>query len=308
MRAMTEKSHEHAPVAPSGFFVLRTPLLPVEELLAWTGGLESRRQCESGADPGALERAWSSDVELLRARLRTIVQRPEIRQALYVASPALQPGIDHWLRDPDSKKGLQAERSIVRYFARMCGRCTPFGLFSGCSTGVVGGDGDSTAIVLEPRSRYRSCSRLDFDYLFSLTTALRRDTNLALELRYWPNSSLRRTAGAWRYTESRLAGSSRSHHLVKLEDDAYLSAALTRAGSGATVAELMDAVISQDPDRPPSEEETREYVLELVRNEVLVPSLTPLVTGEPPLDDLIRQLESLPSARPVVHGRSSSPG
>ena len=224
-----------------------------------------------------------------------VLDRLEIRQALYIASPVLRSGIDHWLRDPDSKKGLQAERSIVRYLERMCTRPTPFGLFSGWSVGSIGRNGEPTVLLLQPRSQYRTSSRLDFDYLFALSGALRRDEALALELSYQPNSSLRRIADAWHYTESRLQGATRSHHLVKLEDDPFLAAAVDRAGAGATVADLVDAVVSCDTDNPPSDEEARELVLDLVRNDVLVPALTPLVTGEPALDNLIRQLASLPA-------------
>ena len=44
----------HQDVAPSGFFALRTPLLPFDELLAWSDGLAA---ASAGADPARLEAA-----------------------------------------------------------------------------------------------------------------------------------------------------------------------------------------------------------------------------------------------------------
>ena len=290
----------------AGFFVVRTPLLPFVEFVSWGEGLGAGLRSGAGADAVYLEKHWSADVGVLRERLRALLDRPEIIRALHVASPSLRAGIAHWRRDPDSKEGLQAERSIVRYFERMCSRSTPFGLFSGCSVGSIGADGESTVLELEQRSSYRTSSRLDFDYLFALSGALRRDEAMTLELGYRPNSSLRLLAGAWHYTESRLQGAARSHHLVKLEDDPFLVAALERADKSATVAELVRAVVARDPGDPPSEEEAREFVLDLVRNDVLVPALSPLVTGEPALDDLIRQLRALPSGVTAAEGLESA--
>ncbi|MGO9168773.1 MAG: lantibiotic dehydratase [Candidatus Sulfotelmatobacter sp.] len=279
----------------SNFFALRTPLLAIEELTAWSEALTASRACESGSDPKQIEKAWMEDVQVLRSRLRTIIDRPEILHALYVATPSLQAGIEHWKRDPDSKKGLQAERALVRYFARMAARATPFGLFSGCSIGRVDEQG-ATALILKPQALYRLCCRLDFDYLFALTSALQRDPALEMELRYWPNSSLHRIADAWHYTESRLAGTRRSHHLVKIESDPYLEAVLERAQTGATVLELVAAVFGAQGEADPSQEEAKEYVLGLIReNELLISNLSPILTGTPPLDDVIQQLESLPS-------------
>ena len=280
----------------SQFFALRTPLLPVEELIAWSEGLLASRAGDSDSDPEHLEKTWMGDVQVLRSRLRSVVDRPEIVHALYVASPSLQTGIEHWKRDPDSKKGLQAERALVRYFTRMAARATPFGLFSGCSVGRVDELRDTTALRLNPRTRYRLCCRLDFDYLFALTAALQREAALELELRFWPNSSLHKIADAWHYTESRLAETRRSHHLVKIESDPYLEAVLERAQSGATVAGLIAVVLGAPGEADPSEEEAKEYVLGLIRdNELLISNLSPLLTGTPPLDDVIQQLDSFPS-------------
>lgn len=279
----------------SQFFVLRTPLLPIEELTSWSDALTASHAYESGSCPERATMAWKDDVQVLRSRLRNVIDRAEILHAIYVASPSLQAGIEHWRRNPDSKKGLQAERALVRYFARMAFRPTPFGLFSGLSTGRVS-EQSETALELKPRAMYRLHCRLDFDYLFALTAALQDDPALEMELRFWPNSSLHKIADAWHYTESRLAGTRRTHHLVKIESDSYLEALIERAQSGATVLELVAAVHAAPGDANPSEEEAREYVLSLIRdNEVLVSTMSPLLTGTPPLDDVIKQLECLPS-------------
>jgi hypothetical protein len=47
---------------PAGFFALRTPLPPHDELVSWSSGL--------------------------RERLCETIKRPEVREALFVASPS----------------------------------------------------------------------------------------------------------------------------------------------------------------------------------------------------------------------------
>ncbi|MDP6959838.1 MAG: hypothetical protein QF645_13620, partial [Planctomycetota bacterium] len=64
---------------PSGFFALRTALLPFETLTKWVEG------AENPSDPEAYKKSSA----LLRERLQEIVARPEIREALFVASSAL---------------------------------------------------------------------------------------------------------------------------------------------------------------------------------------------------------------------------
>jgi lantibiotic biosynthesis protein len=302
---MGDQSQVHASSAftPADFFVLRTPLLPFDELLAWSDGLTARVAVEGEAARETRERTWRSDIDLLRARLRVIVERPEIVHALFVASPSLVSALDHWKRDPDSKKGLKVERALVRYFARMCGRATPFGLFSGCSVGEISTDGSTATptLRLQRRETYQTFSRLDFDYLFSLTTALRRDTSVAMELSYWPNTSVHVVADVCHYIESRLSNTRRTHHLVKVHRDEYVDAVLVRSREGATVPELIDAVLAVGQADDVSPEEARDYVKELIDSELLVSSLSPLVTGPQPLDDLITQFERLSSAREPAH-------
>jgi thiopeptide-type bacteriocin biosynthesis protein len=302
-KKVAPEAHPSVAIQHSGFFVLRTPLLPMDDFLRWSelpSGLTPARAQDRTAIP---REAWRAEVELLRAKLRLIIERPEILQALFIASPSLSSSVKYWLTAPDSKKGLQAERSLVRYFARMCGRSTPFGLFSGCSVGHIESDCDrpESELVLECREKYQPTSRLDFDYLFALTTALRNDSALVKELVFWPNASLHRIGDVWHYVESRGLGSRRSHHLVKVYNDDYLQKVIERARAGRRFAELIEFLqtISDGPDEV-SEEEAGAYVSDLIQSEILVPSLTPLVTGDSPLDDILAQLSRLPSGTHVA--------
>ncbi len=275
--------------APSGFFVFRTPLLPYEEVEAWSEGLAAPAAM---ADPKAFEAAWQADRETLRKRLDALVARPEVREALFVASPSLEEGIRIWLDKPDSKKGLRAERALVRYFLRMASRATPFGLFSGCSVGLLG---EETRIEVAPRDRYQRHTRLDMDYLFALTEDLGRDPALRQTLRYFPNSSLYRTAGRLRYAEARLDGRVRSHHLVAVESTEYLEDTLGRARDGARVEPLAQALVDSDPEGEIRREEADEFIQELIDSQILVSDLAPAVTGPEPIHGLIEQLAEHPA-------------
>jgi thiopeptide-type bacteriocin biosynthesis protein len=277
--------------SPAGFFALRTPLLPFEELLRWSEGLEAPTAL---ADPSQLEEALAADRHRLRARLRTLVARPELREALFVASPVLDESLESWLREPISERGLKVERTLVRYFARMAGRATPFGLFAGCSVGLCG---ERSELVLEGREQYQRHTRLDMDYISALTDALAQQPELREVLTFHPNSSLYATAGQLRYAEARREGRARSYHLVAVEPDDSLRAALERAHGGVHLAELAEALAQTLPDV--TAEETREFVDELVESQLLVPALAPAVTGPEPLEALLAQLQELPAFSPV---------
>src|SRR5262245_56022681 len=108
---------------PAGFFALRTPLLPFDELTGWSAGLCAAGGADSST---ALDTTYSADRLLLRRRLRDIIKRPEVREALCVASPDLEDRLHVWEKEPESEAGEKIQRALVRYFSRMAGRPTPF--------------------------------------------------------------------------------------------------------------------------------------------------------------------------------------
>jgi len=137
---------------PSGFFSFRSPLLSFDELETWTSGLEAVAALD---DPERLEQALDRDRERLRAWMREALERPEIAEAVFLASPSLFDALAGWRSDPDSKKGRRAENALVRYLQRMATRPTPFGLFSGCSLGLLPPGESATRLELAPRASYR---------------------------------------------------------------------------------------------------------------------------------------------------------
>jgi thiopeptide-type bacteriocin biosynthesis protein len=274
---------------PAPGFFLRTPLLPFDEWRTFAEGLRA-----PAAKDAELAGALTADRERARSWLRSLVARPEVREALFVASPSLDESLDVWLQAPDSDRGIKVERTLLRYLGRMCGRATPFGLFAGCAQGSFG---SSTRLELRARDRNRRHTRLDIDYLFALCQALCGEPDLRERLRYRPNGSLYRAAGRLRYLEGSITGKDRAYHLVAVEPTEYIDAALELAREGAGRAELAAALAAQAEVELG---EAREFVDELISSQLLVPDLQVRVTGPEPIHALIAQLESHPAARALA--------
>jgi lantibiotic biosynthesis protein len=254
------------PFAPVGFFVLRTPLLAFDELTTLT-----------------------------RDRLRAIVSRPEVREALFLASPSLDADIDRWLSEPPSDRTIKAERSIVRYACRMMGRATPFGLFSGCSVGTTGGP--LTQLALEPIDRDRRHTRLDMYYVCALAEAIARIPELRDEWTYRPSSSLYAIAGELRYAEAVLANGARDYHLAVVERTPHLDATLERARAGAKLAELAAALVTDDAEVELAD--ARAFVNQLIDAQLLVPDVEPTVTGPESIAAVLNALDGKPALAPM---------
>jgi len=243
-----------ASLKASGFFVMRAPLLPLEEL-------DKLR-----ADPTY----WT-----------TLAARSEVREALHLASPGLMRRLA--AGNPDDRVAA----SVTAYLVRMCTRATPFGLFAGCATGVVG---EETALVVDGPEGTARHSRPDTEVLASLVERLLADPSTRQAMVVEPNSSRYHAAGGMRLIESRLKDGRRSHHLVVVEDDSPLRCALDAAAGGCAVGRVVDAVQAH---AGVGADEARDYVDALVEAHVLTAVAEPAVTGAEPLAHLQSSLSGL---------------
>lgn len=260
-------SAESTAFETSGFFVLRAPLLPIETWSRW----------------GA-----ARDLAGLRAYLRDQVERPEVREAIAVASSTLLEGLSDWVKDPDGDSGNKVERALVRYLSRMATRPTPFGLFAGCG---VGRFGDRTRIRIAPMAAHARHTRLDNDVLDRLARRLGAAPEIRRHLVYRPNTSLYERGGKMRWVEPRLSGKGRTYDLVAVDVDPFLRAAVARARDGATPEEIAAALAQADPDV--TMEDARAFVDELVDSSILVSDLEPAITGPEPIAGFVRTLERI---------------
>lgn len=292
--------HHRPRVRPFGCFVLRTPLLALDELSRWSEGLEAAHEA-AGADASAVAGALARDRARLRRRLGELIARPEVREGLFLASPSLAAHLDEWRAAPDGKRGRKIERALVRYVQRMAARATPFGLFGGCTLGELGA---VTRLALAPRAASRRHTRLDMDYVAALSAALAADPALRDVLLHGPNTSLYRAAGQLRYlagyheadAEGRgvAGGRSRSYRLVAVEPSDYLEAVLAHGREGRRPGELAAALADSDPDIAP--EDAAWFVNALIERQILVSELEPAVTGPEPVQGLVDALGRAPEA------------
>src|SRR5260221_1386559 len=276
--------------AASGFFALRTPLLPARLATMWGDPPRVAAAAEAG---GSLERAIAEDHANARAALFAWLDDPVVREALFLASPDLDASVPAWRASPDSERGQRVERSLARYFLRMSGRATPFGLFSCCTTGSLG---DATNVRLSPRSRAVRRTRLDMDFLFALCETLASAPEIRASIPLYPNSSLYALAGRLRYVSAATSGGRREHRLRSAEPSPHLFATLERARGGASL-EALAAPLATDGVTLAA---AREFVHALMDARLLEPRLGPTATGEDATEALAATLAAVPPARAVA--------
>ena len=268
-----------------GFFVLRTPLLPAATLARFAA------PDDPPPDGEALEAWLARERTRERAELRAVLERADVREALLVASPSLFDSLTTGQTAPDSPHARAIEAAVFRYVQRMSARPTPFGLFAGLTLGTLG---DRTELALGAATGYRRHTRLDNDYLETITQSLALDPALRPSLAFEPNTSIYRAADRVRFIETRRSADGRRYVLAAVDPVAALDAVLAAAAGGRTLAELAAAVIGDNPEI--ELDEALDFIEELVDTGLLQPRLAPSVTGPEPAHGIIAELGAHPAA------------
>ena len=202
------------------------------------------------------------------------------------------------MKNPESKHGKKIESKLVSYLMRMAHRPTPFGLFAGCSVGEFSSD---NKFHIGDRDTYRRYTRLDVDYLDELTETLTNIYAIRKDLMFKPNSSLFYYAGLIRYTTAYITnsplGRQRHFFLSTMKITPYLKQILNFASEGVSYEELSNYVNGLFSEITLSQAES--LIDFFIEKQLLLSDLTPIITGNNPLSELISQLRNCKSREAV---------
>ena len=245
-------------------FVLRTPILAFE-----------------------FYRTLTSQSSIEKEVLKKTLNQGIIKEAIFLASPTLYFELEKWSRgDLEKKKEQRVIFSLLKYLSRMSARCTPFGLFAGCTLGHFS---DATDLKIERPKNHQRHTRPDMNYLVALSQDLSRLEHIKKQLTYFPNSSLYQSGSRLRYIEYYYVNSRRYHQIVEIDHSPYLQEVLIAAANGASL-EVLANVLTGDSI---SFEEASGFLDELLESQVLTSNLEPSVSGPPFVDQMLAILNTL---------------
>ncbi|MBL0741059.1 lantibiotic dehydratase [Chryseolinea lacunae] len=183
--------------------------------------------------------------------------------------------------------------AIMRYWLRMSSRSTPFGTFAGIAMGKIG---EITKLCIQPPADHLIYSRLDSTILCGISDYLASVPEIFERLKFHTNSSIYPVGDRVKYVEFKTVNSKRIYSIAEVERQPALDAIMSRARNGAEVGDLLTVI----DDGNTSLEERRDFVMEVIANNILVHELSPNVTGKPHLEALIEKLSRIPAATAYV--------
>jgi lantibiotic biosynthesis protein len=225
----------HYQIRPFSSHILRTPLLP---LSFYSKMMEKE--------------AVISVFDLLQDRL--------VYEAIQLASPELVLLVEKYWENPQSfsnKKATALAFSVLKYGARMASRCTPFGLFAGCT---VGERGQTTNIVMDNKELFKRHTQLDMQFWIALLQELAKQEDIKNTLSFRPNTTLYEVGSFYRYVEYRYKGTKREHSIAALRKTALLTLVYQKSKQGITIEALIELLA----DDPSEREDARDFVNQLI--------------------------------------------
>ena len=217
--------------------------------------------------------SYSSDIDVWQDKL--------FKEALYLASPELYAELEKAILQGVISEPLRY--SLLKYVLRISSRCTPFGLFAGCSVGKFG---DKTLIEIAPVDSYERQTRLDMNFAVAWAQQLAKRPEISRQLLWYPNNSLYKIGQQFRYVEYTYnKRNRREHSLEAVAYTDYLHIIINKAQPGATIKELAMLLVDDDITL----QDSTDFIYQLIDNQVLVSELEPTVTGQ----DFLVQIRSI---------------
>ncbi|MDI5898133.1 lantibiotic dehydratase family protein [Flavobacterium yafengii] len=255
-------------VRPFTHYVLRTPLFP-------------------------LSFYWYILENYSEETLLSQFENTYVREAVRMASPELLMALDKWKADPSSlsdKKRDSLQLSLLKYIARISTRCTPFGLFAGCSVGKIVSE---TNIILHSPENFSRFTQFDMQFWVALLQEFAKREEVIPYLKYYPNNSIYVLGDFYRYIEYNYVKTKREHSISALRKTALLSDLVLQGTSGLTHDEMM-LLLADDASETA---EALEYINQLIDFQFLISELDATVTGSDEWGRVFSIIDKIPNLK-----------
>lgn len=207
-------------------------------------------------------------------------------EGLYLSSPVLWSELN--------KKGKLTEKesakltiSLYKYWIRSCMRCTPYGTFAGVTT--VNILSDSTNIKIEDSSAHHRMIKLNSSLVYEIVNKLSALPEIKNQSHFFTNNSLYQLSETYRYAEYVDDGHQKEYQISSIEKSEFLDAILESSKDGATIQTLITIILSLVDA---TESEAISFVDQLIESQLIISGIEPALTGEEPLEQLIKNLSS----------------
>lgn len=205
-----------------------------------------------------------------------IIKSPEFAEAIKIASPEFY---DIW-HSRQLTSDIQA--SLYKYASRAKNRCTPFGLFAGCSVVDIG---DTTKIDFEADA-ITKYSRFDMCLIDTIINKLEHNDDIKRTLYYYPNNTIYHIYNEIRYIECNKNKSERKYGICSIEYSDYIKEILQISTNGVTIQAMVEALDNMGVDH----EAASSYINELIDAQILVSELSVSMIGDNPIKVIYEKL------------------
>jgi lantibiotic biosynthesis protein len=225
------------------------------------------------------------------ATLLSQLDNAYIKEALLLASPELYTALCKWQENPtalgnDKQKSLAI--TLLKYLARMSTRCTPFGLFAGCTVGEIS---TATNILVDSPNNFTRFTQFDMHFWVGMLQEYTKRKEVRAQLTFYPNNSIYVIGDFYRYIESKFVDKKIEHTIAALRKSDLLDELMLDAKSGTTITQMLSLLADDDSEK----EEALDFIHELIDYQFLTSNLDATVTGSNEWDRVLSVIENIPA-------------
>lgn len=267
---------------PLDFFMIRTPLLPVNNLtnlINVSSTLLPEDECQKQRD-------------FLINKLNI----PEIKESLAVSSLSLNQTLNK--KDKTQKQEDQVTNSLFKYVNRMCIRPTPFGLFSGVT---VGNFGEKTAIKIDSKKNHLKRARPDMQWLLKVLKNIESEEHISEQLYVTTNKISYKVGNRLKIPFMSNYGDvseKNNFESSSIQWNEIIDFIMNRCDKPMKLEVLNNELYALYPNVPL--DKIKNFTMELLHNEFLISTLRPPFIDSDPFTYILQELEMVNGMDPLL--------